>query len=301
MPHVLRPCSLRESHVLAKNIPVVLFIGTAAFIASSTAHDAHADAAFKIPVVTVHAKDLSFDAPKTIFAGMTSFRLVNDGKVLHHMSILRLEQGKTLADLQAAMKVQGPPPAWIVAVGGPNAAVPGGTVEATLNLEAGNYVILCLINSPGDSVPHFMKGMIQPLTVSSAGGVAQAGSTSIATPTPDVHLVLKDYGFVFSKPLHAGKTVVHVMNEGTQDHEVIFVKLAPGKHIADVNAWVFAGMQGTPPAVPVDGMAGLAKGRTGIFTANLTPGTYALTCFVPDAKDGKPHLMHGMITEFVVK
>jgi uncharacterized cupredoxin-like copper-binding protein len=262
----------------------------------------HDTRAAKIPVVTVHAKEFAFDAPKTIGAGMTSFKLVNDGKQLHHMSIYKLEQGKTFADLQAAMKNPGPPPAWLVAVGGPNAAVPGGSVEATLNLEAGNYVLACLIPSPGESTPHMMKGMIQPFTVSPAGGVAQAGAASIEAPKPDVHLVVKDYGFTFSKPLHAGKNVVHVMNEGPQDHEVIFLKLAPGKHIADFNTWATTGeMKGPPPAMPVDGMAGIAKGRTGIFTANLTPGTYALTCFVPDAKDGKDHASHGMTSEFVVK
>jgi hypothetical protein len=283
--------------MLLKTVPVILFVGAAAFVTSSTVHDTRAA---KVPVITVHAKDFAFEAPKTIAPGMTSFRLVNDGKELHHLTIIKLEQGKTVADFEAAMKVQGPPPTWVVAVGGPNAAVPGATVEATLNLEAGNYVMLCLIPSPGDPKPHFMKGMIQPITVSATGGVTQAGSESIATPTPDVHLVVKDYGFVFSKPLKVGKNVIHVMNEGPQEHEVIFVKLAPGKHLADFNTWVFAGMKGPPPAMPVDGMAGMAKGRTGIFTANLTPGTYALTCYVPDAKDGKEHSVHGMNAEFTI-
>lgn len=281
-----------------KTVPFILFVGAVAFVTSSTVHDTRAA---KIPVVTVHAKDFAFDAPKTIPAGMTSFKLVNDGKNLHHLQILKLEQGKTFADLQAALKNPGQP-AWLVSVGGPNAAVPGSTIEATLNLEPGNYVIACFIPSPGDPTPHFAKGMIQPLTVSAAAGVAQAGAPEVEAPTPDVHLVLKDYGFAFSKPLHAGKNVIHVMNEGPQDHEAVFVKLAPGKHISDFNTWATTGgMKGPPPAMPVDGMAGLAKGRTGIFTANLTPGTYGLICFAPDAKDGKEHSVHGMTSEFTVK
>ena len=36
------------------------------------------------------------------------------------------------------------------------------------------------------------------------------------------------------------------------------------------------------------------------FTADLTPGNYALLCFVPDAKDGKPHLEHGMVKQFKI-
>jgi len=283
-----------------KTVTVILFVGAAASVTSSTVHDARAA---KIPVVTVHAKDFSFDAPKTITAGMTSFKLVNDGKMLHHLQIMKLEHGKTFADLQAAMKdPAAAPPTWLVSVGGPNAAVPGNTIEATLNLEAGNYVIACFIPSPGDPAPHFTKGMIQPLTVAAASGVAQAGAEMADAPTPTVHLVLKDYGFAFSKPLHAGKNVIHVMNEGPQEHEAVFVKLAPGKHIADVNAWVTKeGMKGPPPGTPIDGMASLAKGRTGIFTANLTPGTYGLICFAPDTKDHKEHSLHGMTSEFVVK
>ena len=282
-----------------KTVPVLLFVGAVAFVTSSTVHDTRAA---KIPVVTVHAKEFAFDAPKTIAAGMTSFKLVNDGQALHHLQIMKLEQGKTFADLQAALKNPGPPPAWLVAVGGPNAAVPGSTIEATLNLEAGNYVIACFIPSPGDPTPHFAKGMIQPLTVTAANGIAQAGAATEEAPKPDVHLVMKDYGFAFSKPLHAGKNVIHVMNDGPQDHEAVFVKLAPGKHIADFNTWATTGgMKGPPPAMPVDGMAGLAKGRTGIFTANLTPGTYGLICFAPDAKDGKEHSVHGMTSEFTVK
>lgn len=288
---------------MMKVVPFVLFAGAAAFVSFSTLRDARATTAFKIPVVTIHAKEFAFTAPATIAPGLTSFRLVNDGKELHHVTILKLNEGKTLKDLEAAMKNPGPPPKWLVAVGGPNAAVPGGSVEATLNLEAGNYVIACFIPSPGSETPHMMKGMIQPLTVQA--GVTQAGTAANAfapTPNPDIHLVMKDYGFAFSKPLTAGKHVIHVMNEGPQEHEAIFIKLAPGKHVSDFATWATTGgMKGPPPASPVDGMAGMAKARTGIFTANLTPGIYALLCFAPDMKDGKPHSAHGMTSEFVIK
>ncbi|MDB4884074.1 MAG: hypothetical protein JWL95_2840 [Gemmatimonadetes bacterium] len=287
---------------MLKTVPFLLFAGAAAFVSSSTIRDVRDNAAFKgVPVVTVHAKDFSFVAPASIAPGQTTFRLVNDGKQLHHLSIMKLEHGKTYADFQAAMKKPGPPPAWLVSVGGPNAAVPGGSVDATLTLEAGSYVIACFIPSPGEEMPHMMKGMVQPLTVSATGGVVQAGAAFAPAPVPEIHLVMKDYGFTFSKPLTAGKHVIHVMNEGPQDHEAIFVKLAPGKHATDFTAWASTGMKGPPPAMPVDGMAGMSKGRAGIFTTNLTPGTYALVCFVPDTKDGKFHAVHGMSSEFEVK
>jgi uncharacterized cupredoxin-like copper-binding protein len=52
--------------------------------------------------------------------------------------------------------------------------------------------------------------------------------------------------------------------------------------------------------MPAGGAVGLAKGRVQRFTSDFTPGEYGLFCFVPDAKDGKPHLMHGMLKQITV-
>ncbi len=41
----------------------------------------------------------------------------------------------------------------------------------------------------------------------------------------------------------------------------------------------------------------MQKGSTAYITADFTPGDYALICFLPDAKDGKPHFTHGMIQQ----
>ena len=46
---------------------------------------------------------------------------------------------------------------------------------------------------------------------------------------------------------------------------------------------------------PMGGVTFLDKGGKGSFTADLSAGDYGLICFVPDAKDGKPHFVHGMM------
>ena len=286
---------------MLKVVPVLLFAGAAAFVSTSNLRDARADVARDVRVVTVHAKEFAFDIPKSIPAGPTTFRLVNDGKEFHHLSIIKLEQGKTAADFAEAMK-GGPPPEWAVAVGGPNAAVPGQTIAATIDMEPGSYVVVCFIPSPGEQMPHAAKGMVAPLTVT-AGGVAQAGAAKAETmpdPKPDVHLVMKEYGYQFSQPVTAGKRTIHVMNEGAQDHEATMLKLNPGKRLADFMQWAST-MQGPPPATTVDGIAGMAPKRTAVFTADFTPGTYAIVCFVGDKGDGKSHAEHGMTVEFEVK
>jgi plastocyanin len=279
-------------------------VSAALFVAAAVASPSITDAAatstlFKHPVVTVHAKEFAFIAPASIAAGTTTFRLVNDGKEIHQISIIQLAKGKTLSEYAAAMKANKPTP-WAVGVGGPNAAAPGQTIDATVTLDAGNYVMVCWVPSPGGQVPHAAKGMIQPLTVTAPGGVTQAGAAYVPESAPDVHLELSEYGFKFSKPLVAGKHVIHVMNTGAQEHEATFVKLAPGKTMKDFDAWLESGMKGPPPATPAPGMAGLGKGRTATFTTDLTAGNYGVVCWIPDAKDGKPHEMHGMVQVITV-
>src|SRR3989454_12081772 len=77
-------------------------------------------------------------------AGLTTFRLVNQGKELHHASLVRLGEGKTAADFQAGlaatMKRHTPPPSWMTLPGGPNAETLGATGVATQMPEPGSYV-----------------------------------------------------------------------------------------------------------------------------------------------------------------
>jgi uncharacterized cupredoxin-like copper-binding protein len=247
------------------------------------------------PVVEFHAKEFAFVGPKSVKSGPTTFRLINDGKELHHLSIIKLAKGKTMKDFGEALAKKGPPPGWVTEVGGPNAAGPNSTAEATLSLEPGEYALVCFINSPGDPTPHMAKGMVGSLTVLPTA----SGATM---PAADVTVTLDDYSFTFSKPFTAGKHIVNVVNKAAQVHEVVFVKLAPGKTMADLVKYVDKDlMKGPPPGVTVNGMAGLAKGRAASFPVNLTQGTYGMICFVPDHKDGKPHLAHGMVKQFEVK
>lgn len=244
-----------------------------------------------IPSVTVIATDYALQLPDTLRSGATRFRLVNQGKEFHHLWIARLEQGKTAADLLAALEAKGPLPGWVHEVGGPNAPAPGGEANATVALAPGSYVVACLI--PGsDQVPHVMKGMMRPLTVLPATAPA-------ATPRGDVTMTLHDYSFTLSGTLAAGRRTIEVRNGGPQPHEIELIQLAPGKTAADMLAWLRQS-EGPPPGLPLGGVSPLARGSTAWFEADLVPGRYALICFVPDAKDGKAHFEHGMVQEIEV-
>lgn len=257
---------------------------------------AGATAAAAPQVVNVHAKDFTFDAPAEITAGVTTFHLVNDGPGFHHMQIVRLDSGKTVDDLSAAMKKPGPPPAWALFVTGPNAPMPGGESNATLDIAAGSYAILCLVDLPG-GVPHFAKGMIKPLTVKPAA----AGAAVAAMPTADITINLSNYSFALSQEIAAGKHVFAVKTAPGQPHEVEIFKLAKGKSPDDLFKWM-GGKMDTPP--PVDAvLAGVAATSNAVnvsFSADFTPGDYLMVCFIPDATDGKPHFTKGMMKAFKV-
>jgi hypothetical protein len=80
----------------------------------------------------------------------------------------------------------------------------------------------------------------------------------------------------------------------------VILKLHPGATAQDF-LQAMEKPQGPPPGALVGGITGIAKGRTIEVPTTFTPGEYALICFVPDAKDGKPHIAHGMVKQFSVK
>ena len=246
-------------------------------------------------MVTVVAKDFSFDAPTQIPAGVTAVRLVNQGHELHHVTFIQLDDGKTAADLAAAISKPGPAPSWTKSAGGPNTVVPGGTGNATLILEPGNYVMVCLIQG-ADNVPHMAKGMMRPLTVTASIGASGSAATE---PTADITFGLTEYSFALTPAPTRGGHTIRVDNNGKQGHEVVLLRLMPGKTTADLMAWMQKSV-GPPPVEPLGGIAPLSPGRHGYFTADLTPGSYVALCFVGDDADGKPHFAHGMIKTFTI-
>lgn len=242
-------------------------------------------------VVRVTGEDFKFDAPDIIPAGLTEFRFLNKGPSLHHMTIVKLGANKTVDDLRAAFANPGPPPAWAKIMGGPNAADSGLESNATVMMEPGNYALVCFVDLGGP--PHFAKGMIRPLRVVPA-------KVANTKPKADLTATLVDYGFRLSSPIRAGTRIIRVHNAASQDHEVQLIELAPGKSLNDLMTWL-SKMEGPPPGKALGGVAGLAPGLTQYFTADFSSGSkYVLICFIPDAKDGKPHFAHGMTQQVTV-
>jgi hypothetical protein len=247
-------------------------------------------------VVKVVTRDYAFQMPDTIPSGLTTFDLRNEGKEPHHLMLYRLDDGKTLHDVFAALEAGGAHPAWMHAAGGPNAVPNGGESIATVMLEPGSYVAFCHVKSPDGRI-HFMNGMLKSITVAPA--TATSAATPVALAGADITITLRDYGFEFSKAPTRGKHLIAVTNAGSQRHELILSLLQPGKTSRDFVTWIDT-QNGAPPVTPYGGVTDMEPGRTVLIPLELKPGNYSVVCRVRDAGDDAPHDRHGMLTDFTV-
>lgn len=254
-----------------------------------------AAAAPSIPEIRFTASDFTFEGPTTVEAGMVTLSLTNVGETWHHLQLVKLPEGMNMEAFQAAMAQMqpgSPPPPWFEEVGGVNPPPPGGPARVTQRLEPGEYAVLCLVDTP-DRVPHVMKGMIRPLTVTPSTRAAAA------LPEADLSLTLVDYAFSFSSPPTSATRVVRVENHAEQAHEIAVFRFLPGKTMDDLGAWA-ATYEGPAPVEAVGGVPAIRPGQVVNMELSLTPGEYAALCFVPDIGDGQPHLVHGMAMPFTV-
>ena len=291
--------SLRAPAALAGAAGLVALVFVSTAIAAPPGVDSGAAAGAEVGAdepaeVTIVATEFSFDAPDRMPAGAVAITLVNEGDALHHAQLIRLADDRTPADLAEAM-ADGTVPDWAELVGGPALVMPGMRASATVDLRPGTYYVTCLVESEGEDGPvtHMAEGMIEEVTV-------EPGPRE-PLPEADNIMMLNDYSFKMGKPLHAGHQVVRVRNYAAQPHEVVLVRLDSGKTMDDLLAWMASDGEGPPPGMPVGGMQALSQGQAGNLVLDLEPGDYGLICFVPDAGDGEPHFVHGMVDQITVQ
>ncbi len=313
-PHVRahRPASERRRAARAARAATVL-IALAALGGAAPALPAPRPPAAADRTLDVVTTDFAFLTPDTVTAGRTRLRLVNRGRELHILEVARLDDGHTAEELAELLAARRPPPAWATFVGGPLARPDGSTSDdlaVTVDLAPGRYALLCPIPSPADHRPHMLKGMTRTLVVVPA---RRAGRAAPVIPAAREHAApargpartqpgrvgLDDYGSRMEPAWRAGRHTLRVENRAAQPHELVVFRLDDGKRAADVVRWARA-LAGPPPGTLVAGTTALGRGQAATLTLTLTPGAYALLCFVSDAADGRSHVQHGMTRELTV-
>ena len=297
-----------------KRLPVErLWIALAALTACAGESAPPREPAAAAPaVVSLAATEYAFDAPDTIASGWTTLHLANRGQEIHYGHIVQLEPGRTVEDLveayTEAIRTSGPRPKWVKRFGGPGGVPPGGSSSVTQFLEPGNYVWICPIEDH-TGAPHFGKGEVKPFTVFAASADTAARA---AAPAADLEIRLLDFSFAVDTPLPAGRHTIRVANAGVEPHDLVLMKLAPGKTAEDVGMLLNpeqarrAAPAEDPPASFEDlvtvggGVAAMAPGMESFFETELTAGEYVLACMAT-APDGRSHIEHGMLRQVTVR
>jgi hypothetical protein len=259
-------------------------------------------------VVSLSATEYSLDAPDTIPAGWTTFRLHNRGTNVHYGHMVRLDPGKTVEEFVAAyaeaIRTSGPRPKWMTRFGGPGGAAPGDSSSDTQYLKPGNYVWICPVEDD-KGTPHFSRGEFKPFVVSE-----QVLADQKAAPRADMVIRLVDFSFSLDTPIVAGRHTIRVENAGAEPHDLVMMKMMPGKTIEDIQNWLNPERarrtnqaSGPPPSIETlsspgsgGGIAAIAPRMESFIEANITPGEYALFCMAT-APDGRSHIEHGMIRQ----
>ena len=129
----------------------------------------------------------------------------------------------------------------------------------------------------------------------------EASSPEAASPTPEaeIDVIAREYEFDLSETLVVGETTFKLRNEGKEQHELVIFKLKTGRPAEKVlklpqsEARKLVEEVGGTFARP-----GSTAGNP--IRAELTPGVYALVCFIP-APDGTPHFAKGMVEEVTIE
>lgn len=246
-------------------------------------------------VTTFVAEDYAFTGPEQLESGWQRVRLINRGWDVHQVQFLALPPEKTLADVERALAARSPSlPNWLRRHGGVNSVAPGDEASVGIQLDPGDYVLLCGIPDVAGR-PHAMRGMLRVLRVVEA---APQGESLLR---PDATLRLNDFAFVLSGPLQAGSRTVHLVNDGRQAHELVLIRLTGGASAQEFIARYRPGGLPNSAGREAGGVTGLDPGRQASAHLKLVPGRYGLLCFLADPVTGSPHFSRGMWMDIEVK
>lgn len=220
----------------------------------------------------ITATDFAFEAPDTVRAGLVTFRLENQGLSTHQVVLLRLEDGRTLRELERELVTTGRLPKWAVDVGGPGATIPGSTNEVVIAVEPGRHVLLCAVRT-ADGTLALMRGMYRAMEV--VGPAAP-----VEPPAGDVTVLMSSQAVAIRGAIRAGSSRIRVRNGTSASRELRIYPVRGANVERRLQSWL-ASEQGPPPADPVAGVTALPPGGWAVLGVTLPRGEYMLVSRAP--------------------
>jgi hypothetical protein len=114
--------------------------------------------------ITITLTEYAFEFSTPTTRGKHLIAVTNAGRQRHELILSRLAPGKTTHDFVTWMNTQnGPSP--VTPYGGITDIEPGRTVVIPVDLEPGNYSVVCRVRDAGDGAPHDRHGMLMEFAV----------------------------------------------------------------------------------------------------------------------------------------
>jgi len=250
--------------------------------------------------ISEQGKAASFKTPKSTKGGLVDLSFQNNGKGPHGVQFVQYTGGHTAADvLKTVASGSNKTPSWIKGNGGTPAVAGGQTGTVTLNLPAGNYVLI-------DSAALAGPSSGPPTTAQMKVTSGDTGDLPSTVATVDANHTGKDkYAWNISG-LKAGSNQVTFNSKGNDALHLIGAIPVKGKapSLAKIRS-DFAKLGSGPPPPYVGGApettAILDGGESQTLTLDLKPGQYIFFCPLTDRDGGKSHDQEGLLKTVTVK
>ena len=300
------------------NLLIGVFIAFAALIYLSCTNntgtvDEQAEEKEQHAIIDVVTTTMDFKAPDTIPSGWVTLRYTNKSAMAHLALLDRMPDGYGIKDHQDSIapffqnvmdQINGrplsepgvgtTPPKWmaeVVYMGGPGFVSPGQTVQTTVRVDPGTYLLECYIKT--DKVFHTynrdpeMYGMVHQFIVTDESAGAEE-------PDPTITISLSTQnGLQVEGDLTPGNHVARVnyidqkVYPNFIQHDVHLVRRENGSNIDSLLEWINwmnpSGLETPPPNgfTFLGGIQEMPAGHHGYFSFTIEPGEYIFLSEVP--------------------
>jgi hypothetical protein len=246
--------------------------------------------------VSESGKKAAFSAPGSTEGGLVELKLTNEGKAPHGAQLVRYTGDHTAKEATEELESENEKtPDWLRAEGGIGGVGPGEVGTATLNLEAGNFLI-------SDAAAFGEKPASTEIKVTEgdSGDLPSTPGEVVAEETGH-----DKYAWDVSG-LKAGKSQITFDSEGDKAIHLIIAAPLKGKvpPLAQIKKEL-ASQNGPPPSYldfeSAQSTAVLDGGKSQTTDINLKAGKYLLFCPLTDRDGGKSHDQEGLLAIETVK
>jgi hypothetical protein len=250
--------------------------------------------------ISEQGKKASFTVPKSAKGGLVDLSVKNNGRAPHGVQLVQYTGDHSAADaLKEVGSGSNKVPDWLRAQGG-TPAIPGGQSDtATLNLAAGNYVVVdSAALGPSGGAPPATAEM--KFTSGDTGDLPSAPATVIADETG------KDKFAWDISGLKSGKNQITFDSKGKDALHLIIAAPVKGKAPSLSKIKADLGSGGPPPTYldlnNAQSTAVLDGGLSQTTTLDLKkPGQYVFFCPLTDRDGGKTHDQEGLLKTVDIK